>query len=270
MFKQLRRILIVALAIAAFVFALVEVRSQLGADTWISGYVLLIGVLFLASYNLRKKLSFLPLGRSSAWLQLHIYVGWFTVACLGLHVNWRWPNGVFESALFWVFVFTATSGMYGLFLSKSVPLRLSRLREEVIYERIPSMREQVQQAAHEIVTDLLQTSDAPPLVDFYSGSLIPFFVQRRGLAYYVQPSSHLRNQLQQRLASLERYLADDQRATQRQLARLIDRRDDLDFHDAHQKRLKYWLFFHIAATYLLLVMAVVHLVLVHAFWGGRL
>ncbi len=40
-----------------------------------SGWVLLAVMLFLASYNLRKKLTYPPLLTSATWLRLHVYVG---------------------------------------------------------------------------------------------------------------------------------------------------------------------------------------------------
>lgn len=268
--RRVLRTLATAVAVVGLVVLLKYRQTQLKSVGFASGYVLLGSVLFLACYNLRKKVDFLPLGRSATWLQFHLYVGWFAIACFGMHVNWAFPNGVLESVLFWVFVATAGSGVYGLYLSKAVPSRLARLREEVIYERIPALRRQVQETAHQLITQLLQTGDAPALVDFYMQSLVPYFATTRGVAYYFRPTSRLRNRLKGQLSVLDRYLTEGQRETQQQLARLIDRRDDLDFHDAQQGKLKYWLFLHIAATYALILVSLTHTILVHAFHGGRL
>jgi hypothetical protein len=49
---------------------------------------------------------------------------------------------------------------------------------------------------------------------------------------------------------------------------LVRRKDDLDFHDARQKILKLWLFGHIGLTYALVLLALVHGLLAHAFGGG--
>lgn len=270
MVKRILTTLITVGAIAFLVWILKRQQERLGPVAFTSGYVLLGGVLWLASYNLFKKVPFLPLGRSATWLQIHLHVGFFALATFGMHVNWKWPNGVFEATLFVLFVLTAFSGVYGLFLSKAVPRRLARLREEVIYERIPALRTQVQEHAHQLVTHRLQAGDAPALADFYAQSLVPYFVGRRGVAYYLRPTSRLRNRLQGQLGILDRYLTATQRETQQQLARLIDRRDDLDFHHAQQGRLKYWLFVHIAFTYALVLVSLVHATLAHAFWGGAL
>ena len=50
-------------------------ERHLGPSAFTTGYLLLAAVLFLALYNVRKKLPFLPLGSSAAWLQWHMYVG---------------------------------------------------------------------------------------------------------------------------------------------------------------------------------------------------
>jgi ATP/ADP translocase len=39
---------------------------------FLSGWILLALIVFLALYNVRKALPFLPLGSSASWLQFHI------------------------------------------------------------------------------------------------------------------------------------------------------------------------------------------------------
>jgi hypothetical protein len=48
----------------------------------------------------------------------------------------------------------------------------------------------------------------------------------------------------------------------------LRRKDDLDFHEARQKLLKLWLFGHIALTCTLVLLALVHGLVAHAFHGG--
>jgi hypothetical protein len=74
--------------------------------------------------------------------------------------------------------------------------------------------------------------------------------------------------LRAELESLARYCSSEERAVQSHWARLIDQRDDLDFHAIHQGRLKGWLFVHLGLTYALMLVTAVHLVLTHAFRGS--
>ena len=52
-----------------------SLEKRLTTSSFTTGYLLIAAVLFLALYNVRKKLPFLPLGSSATWLQLHLYVG---------------------------------------------------------------------------------------------------------------------------------------------------------------------------------------------------
>ncbi len=66
---------------------------------FLTGWILLVAMLVLTFYNARKKLPFLPLGNSETWLQIHIYLGFFTVLLFLIHLNFRLPHGWFEITL---------------------------------------------------------------------------------------------------------------------------------------------------------------------------
>src|SRR5450755_3777756 len=110
-----------------------------------TGYLLLAAIGFLALYNLRKKLPFLPLGSSAAWLQWHLYVGMGTIGVFAMHVGRNWPHGALNIALAAVYLLTIGNGLVGLYLSRTIPAQLTRVGQEVIYERIPALRQQVRQ-----------------------------------------------------------------------------------------------------------------------------
>ena len=64
-----------------------------------TGWLLLVSVVGLALYNVRKKFSFFPLGSATAWLQIHIFLGLFSGVLFGLHLQWQLPSGIFEIVL---------------------------------------------------------------------------------------------------------------------------------------------------------------------------
>ena len=66
----------------------------------------------------------------------------------------------------------------------------------------------------------------------------------------------------------DRYFNERERELFGELRALVVKKDELDFHYALQTTLKAWLLIHIPATYALLILAVLHLVVVHAFSGG--
>ncbi|HEX3599041.1 MAG TPA: hypothetical protein VHU84_02800, partial [Lacipirellulaceae bacterium] len=64
-------------------------EKRLMPSSYSTGYILLAALLFLALYNLRKKLPSLPLGNSATWLQWHLYVGIGSVGVFAMHAGLR-------------------------------------------------------------------------------------------------------------------------------------------------------------------------------------
>jgi hypothetical protein len=69
------------------------------------------------------------------------------------------------------------------------------------------------------------------------------------------------------LDEFSRYLAPKERDYLIQLRALVTKKDELDHQNALQIVLRAWLFVHVPATYAMLLLAVVHLVIAHAFGG---
>jgi len=90
------RWLLVVVAIAAILW---QTQLGLGDLSTSSGWLLLASFLFLGLYGARKKVPFLPLGRVSSWLSLHIGTGLIAVALFFVHTGGRWPSGGFETTL---------------------------------------------------------------------------------------------------------------------------------------------------------------------------
>lgn len=247
------------------------VRAQEGSldsSAFTSGYLLLAAVFFLALYNVRKKLPFLPLGSSAAWLQSHLYVGIATVGVFALHIGPAWPRGVLDAILAIVYLLTVASGLVGLYFTRTIPAQLARLGEEVVYERIPAFRQQVRRQAGDVVLESVAASGATTLADFYTARLYDFFGRSRGWRYLLRPTSARRRSLMREMQDLRRYLSEQEQAGCERLFALVRRKDDLDFHDARQRVLKLWLFAHIGLTYALVLLALLHGLLAHAFHGG--
>lgn len=264
-----RRRNIIVTAICLFFLALVVLwmnRSLLNSS-FMTGYVLLASLFLLAAFGMRKRLPMIGgIGSAVFWMQLHIYVGLASFAVFAMHVNWRMPNGIFESILAFLYLVVFCSGMYGLYATRTFPRKLTSLSEEVIYERIPAFRRDLARRAQTIVLDACDRT--PVLANFYVNRLSRFFETRRSLAYMVHPSGHTRRQLVAELEELDRFLVESDRRVSRELAIMVRKKDDLDYHHVMQGRLKMWLFVHIGITYSLLIFAVVHGVLAHAFAGG--
>jgi len=229
---------------------------------------MLAAVGFLALYNLRKKLPFLPLGSSTAWLQWHLYVGMGSVGIFAMHAGPSIPNGILETALSIVYMLTVGSGLVGLYLTRTIPPQLARIGQQVIYERIPGLRRDVWRRADEIVMQSVSESGAVTLAEFYLQRLHAFFARPRRLAYKLRPSTVERKALLGEMQDVRRYLSDQEQGACEELFSLVRRKDDLDFHEARQKLLKVWLFAHIGLTYALVLLALLHALVAHVFRGG--
>jgi len=243
-------------------------ERSLEVSSFSTGYLLLAAVFFLALYNARKKLPFLPLGNSAAWLQWHIYVAIGSLGLFALHAGVRWPSGVVNSALAVTYLATVASGLIGLYLTRSIPRQLARVSEEVIYERIPVMQLQVRTQAGNTVLESVTASGTTTLADFYVARLFDFFHRPRGTRYFWRPTTARRRALMHELTAVRRYLSDHEQEACERLFALLRRKDNLDFHEARQRLLKTWLFVHIGLTYDLVMFALLHALLALAFRGG--
>ncbi len=241
---------------------------RLGHPAFVTGYLLLGMLAFLAAYNIRKKLPIVSWTTSAGWLQVHIYTGLATAAVFATHINWRLPEGWLEGILAAIYTATFISGLVGLYWTRTVPVQLARVSEEFIYERIPALRNQVRKKSQQVVLETVRATGRDTLGNFYSSRLEGYLEKPRGWYYWLKPSSRLRKRLLAELTEVTRYLSVPEQQASEQLFALIRRRDDLDFQAAMQWRLKIWLFAHIGLTYPLLMLACLHGCLAHLFDGG--
>ncbi len=268
--RRLRNLALLALALAPITWFLLESAARLGRPDFISGYLLLVSIVFLALYNLRKKAPIAVAFSSASWLQLHTYVGLGTAVLFGLHVDWRLPDGILESLLATLYWLTFLSGVVGLIWTRTVPKQLARVSEEFVYERIPALRQQIYERAQQVVLETVRATGNNTLGEFFSERLQGYLEKPRGLGYWLRPTSEVRKRLLAELTEVTRYLSEPERQAGEQIFSLVRRRDDLDYHAALQWRLKAWLFMHIGLTYPLVMVAVVHGLVVHLFDGGAL
>jgi hypothetical protein len=233
----------------------------------LTGWALLAVMLLLTLYNGRKKLSFLPLLTSEEWLQFHIYAGLLTGVLFAVHVNYRIPGGWFQGVLAGLYLLVMGSGVAGLFISRAIPKRLTTRGGEVLFERIPAIRHQLEQQAERLALHSVGESKSSTIADFYLRELQGFFNgPQNGSAHLSEDDSPV-NEILTKISDVNRYLSDQERGTLNQIAALVRQKDGLDYHYAHQLLLKVWLFTHIPLTYSLLLFTLVHIVLVFAFSG---
>jgi hypothetical protein len=254
--------LLLALILTYFVF---EAQSALLATTFFTGWILFVILLILSFYNVRKKLTFLPIGSSSVWLQIHIYLGLLMVAVFFLHTGWGWPHGAMEQVLEAMYLAMAASGLLGLLISRTMPSRLRVHGEEIIFERIPIFRKQIADAAVAKVI-WAGNNNHTTIVEFYQSELATFFQKPRNILWHLVQSRRPIYRLLDKLEALDRYMNREEREIADSVRELVEAKNNLDHHYSLQLALKGWLFLHIPLTYALLLFALVHGIVVYAFF----
>lgn len=265
--RRWRNAFLLVFVVAGLLAWLAYQQRHLHRDSFTSGYILIAALLFLAAYSLRKLIPSISwLGSSSQWMQLHIYAALGSFPIFVWHIGQRIPDGTLEAILAVMYLTVFVSGLLGLLWTRTIPRRLTAVGEQVIFEQIPFRRRQLVRQARA----LLFESPAASVVlgRFYARRLAGFFERERPVAYLMHPTGRARRAIIDEIEDLDRYLSPSHRETGRQLAELVRRKDDLDFHLALQGRLKLWLFVHIALTHSLILLATVHGIAAHAFHGG--
>ena len=257
-----------ALLVAAMTALWVHARFSraLPGYAFLTGWILLAAMLVLTFYNARKKLPFLPLGDSSTWLQVHVYLGLFTVLLFLIHLNFRLPHGWFEITLAWLFALVSVSGVVGLIFSRALPHRLATRGGEVIFEKIPALCHGLKAEAEKLA--LGTEAKSPAIAKFYARRLAGFFAGPKNAWLHLVESRRSLNALLAELEDLRRTGSDAERATLEKLAVLVRQKDGLDYHRALQLTLKLWLFVHIPLTYGLLIFTTAHIAFAFGFSGG--
>ena len=140
---------------------------------------------------------------------------------------------------------------------------LTRRTEEVVLERIPQFIAQLRQQAEAVALESAAETGSSTIADFYGGQLADYFARPRHMWLHLQGSRRAYFALMTELTSMTRYLNDQEMIQAEKLRALVDSAHAL------QSVLKAWLFVHIPATYGLILLTLLHLLLVYSFGGAR-
>lgn len=268
--RRLRNGAITLIAIAAIAAVAWLYHLALRDVSFLTGWLLLGSTVVLASFNGRKKLAVVPLLSAAAWLQLHVYLGITALALFLMHTELRWPTGGFETALWVLFVTLVVTGAIGLALSRLVPPRLARGGERISFERIPILRARLAARVEGLAARSVEETRTDIVAKYYAHTLLPFMAGSRNLPWHLCGSRRALGRLHQELGSLHRSFDDSGKALVDDIREAVTGKDDLDFQHAWQLALKGWLFVHVPLTWALLILAMVHVVLVHSFGADTL
>lgn len=244
------------------------IERSLNTQQFYSGWLMLLLLTVLLLFYVKKRLSILPMGKTSTWAQWHYYLGLFFLVAFLKHIEFKFPNGNLEVALTCLFAVVVCTGVGGGLTNRIFARRLSYLDEEVIYERIPQHRKAIQSKVEALLLDIAKRSESDTLSKYYSAHLQRFFSQPNNFFSHLFNSNYPVLRIQRSLEQQLRYLNKHEASGVHKLSGLIAQKDMLDRHYALQGVLKYWGVLHMPIGTVLLMLVLVHVVLVYAFKGA--
>ena len=240
-------------------------ERNMGKASAITGYALFAIILALAFFKARKRLLVLPLGTVRQWMLGHVVLGTLSVPLYFQHAGGPWPEGRYEQAIALAFYLVTLSGVAGYALQRILPLRLADLEGEIIYERIPNELAALREEIEALIFKAVKELGSDTLGRYYAESLEWFFWRPRFLVGHIVGSGRSAGWIRSRITALRRYLNEGERAYLSRIEELAHRKSRLDAHYALQSVLKFWLFVHVPAAVLLVLLACWHLLVVNIY-----
>ena len=230
-----------------------------------SGYLLFAIMLLPGLLAVRKRLSVIPLGTVHGWTRAHVVLGATLLPLFWLHIGRVWPDGIYEQILTALFYLVTAGGFIGWVIQNRIPSRLVQAGNEVIFERIPEEIIDCRRQVEGLILEYQQETGSDTLAKHYVDILSWYFFKPRFTINHLFGGNAHEHWLAGKYRIIERYLAQDEKQYLQRLAKIAQRKADLDFHYTHQGLLKLWLFFHIPLAAALIVFSVWHVLLIHLY-----
>jgi hypothetical protein len=218
--------------------------------------ILMIGAALLGVQRRMTKFALKAgLGNAQTWLHLHLYGGALFLLLTFMHTGFRQPHGILTWWLWFLSMGVTASGFLGVILQKWIPkLLTSGLAIEVVYERIPELIQEI----GEKVEALLQTC-AEPIKDFYQKQIAMALVTPRPrLIYCIDITGGIQSRLKQ-FDYLRGFLPLAEKENLNKLEALYKTKLEIDAHYTLQRLLRLWLYTHVPASLVLLILLGLHL-----------
>ena len=254
-----------AAVIAGLAYYSHQEHLKLSDATFVTGWVLLTAMVSLALFNIRKRLSMMPMGRAAYWLALHVVVGLFAVGMFIVHTGGIWATGFYEQVMAGLFWATALSGIFGWLYQRAMPRRLTRIGYEVVYERIPAEIAALREEAEEAALEGVGASGEPTLGRFYSETMQDFFRRPRFMLSHLLGAGAAQHWVDLRFRTVRGLVGSQEEPALARLEAAARRKLSIDAHYAIQRSLKLWVAVHVVLSAAMLTLALWHLILVHVY-----
>ena len=234
-----------------------------------SGWLLFASFAVLGAYGLRKKLPFLPIGRTTLWLQLHLGLGLISTYLFFEHVGYRMPSGSFESLLYVVYAVLLCSGFIGWILMRTMPGPMRSDGMELNRSRIPDELFKLREESDRCMAEIKPGELSAGLMDSYFEVIRPYLWKGCGIfPSRIHPEFGVPRSL---IDKLQKYVSPVMLLSSEQFIpvyRLVQKKAKLDLHQVFQRWLRGWLFIHVPLTSVMVLLVILHIFLAVGFRAG--
>lgn len=238
---------------------------RMGDPTVVTGWSLVGVFVLLASFNLRKKLSMLPIGRVRHWTLAHVVFGFAGIGAYLLHVPTIWPDGTYEQCLAVLVYVVNVSGIVGYVLQRAYPARLTQTGVEIIWERIPAIVADLRAQAEAVIEGYSAETGVDTLARHYLETLDWFFRRPRFLFSHAVGGHRAQFWTARQRDAVINHMSAAERPYFDKLFDLARQKNLVDIHYSLQGLMKVWLLVHLPAAVAMIVLAAWHVILVHVY-----
>jgi hypothetical protein len=251
-------------SILGFSYLLFGQRYDFETEKWISGFLMVTLVLICVSYKLKKKLSpFVIFGNSRNWRYFHIYSGIGAFITLIFHINFHLPVGFFSNVLFYVVVGFISFSLIGLFLQKWIPLKLTSLDRDVVFEKIPSIVDQMRDRVHSLLYSFKNSEPVSvTLSGFCDKEVFPFLnaLFSHKPLFFFGPTASPGNLV--KFDTVATFLNSKEKQLLEEVRSICHEKSQLDVHYSLQWMWRIWLWLHIIFSFLLITLVSYHIIFI--------
>jgi hypothetical protein len=250
--------------------------SGLRDPRYLDGWVLLGGMGLQLYFHIARKTATLTPKAAMRWRKIHIVIGYLLIAAFISHSDFSLPDTPFEWVLWTGFVLVALTGIFGTYLAWSLQTN-RQIDESIGFDRIPVRRAELARDVHAAVAETDPAAaaialPAPPydawIMDLYTVHLRSFFQGQRNSAAHLIGSQRPLKRLTDEIDNLSRYVDQQRREKLAVIKDLVIEKDRLDFARVYLGLTRAWLFVHVPATYALIVLTLLHVLVVYAYSSG--
>lgn len=267
---------LVAVVSWALLWLVALYASGLRDPRYLDGWILAGGMILQITFHVALKMGALSPRSAPRWRRVHVFLGYLLVPAFLSHSDFTLPDTSFEWALWIGFVLVTLSGIFGIYLSWSLQAK-RRIEDGIIYERIGERRLELARQLEAAVAErdpAAAAIDLPGLPheawisELHSKQLRPFFQGHRHYASHLIGSQRPLHRLLEEIDRLARFVDQPSKEKLAAIKGLVIDKDALDFAHVYLGLTRGWLFVHVPATYSLIVLTVLHVVIVYAYASG--